>query len=131
MRCRESAGRPKITDICEAMPRSSSARGRTTIVPVHPAFIPVPYYDPAIVFFPPEPGIVIGGAIRFDFFVTIGEFFRPWGWGYCRFDWDSHVVIINNAPWRRTWINRREYVHPYEGRQYRTEERLPDRHVLH
>jgi hypothetical protein len=74
---------------------------------------------------------VIGGAIRFDFFVTIGEFFRPWGWGYCRFDWDSHVVIINNAPWRRTWINRREYVHPYEVRQYRAEERLPERHVLH
>jgi hypothetical protein len=102
-----------------------------TIVPVHPAYIPVPYYDPAIVFFPPEPGIVIGGAIRFDFFVTIGEFFRPWGWGYCRFDWDSNVVIINNAPWRRTWINRREYVHPYEVRQYRAEERLPERHVLH
>src|SRR5260370_42603340 len=54
-----------------------------TIVPVHPAYIPVPYYVPAMVFFPPEPGIVIGGAIRFDFFVTIGEFFRPWGWGYC------------------------------------------------
>jgi hypothetical protein len=102
-----------------------------TIVPVHPAFIPVPYYDPAILFFPPEPGIVIGGAIRFDFFVTIGDFFRPWGWGYCRFDWGSHVVIINNAPWRRTWINRREYVHPYEVRQYRAEERLPERHVLH
>jgi hypothetical protein len=26
--------------------------------------------------------------------------------------------IINNAPWRRTWINRREYVHPYEVRRY-------------
>jgi hypothetical protein len=48
-----------------------------------------------------------------------------------RGDWDSHVVIINNAPWRRTWINRREYVHPYEVRQYRAEERLPERHVLH
>ena len=74
---------------------------------------------------------MIGGAIRFDFFVTIGEFFRPWGWGYCGFDWDSHVVMINNAPWRRTWINRHEYVHPYEVRQYRAEERLPERHVLH
>jgi hypothetical protein len=102
-----------------------------TIVPVHPAFIPVPYYDPAIVFFAPEPGIVVGGVIRFDFFVTIGDFFRPWGWGYCRFDWDSHVVIINNAPWQRTWINRREYVHPYEIRRYRLEERLPEQHVLH
>jgi hypothetical protein len=102
-----------------------------TIVPVHPAYIPVPYYDPAIVFFPPEPGIVVVDAIRFDFFATIGEFFRPWGWGYCRFDWDSHVVIINNAPWQRTWINRREYVHPYAVRRYRVEERLPERHVLH
>ena len=89
-----------------------------TIVPVHPAFIPVPYYDPAIVFFPPAPGIVVGGVIRFGFFVTIGDFFRPWGWGYCRFDWGSHVVIINNAPWRRTWINRREYVHPYALPRY-------------
>jgi hypothetical protein len=39
------------------------------------------YYDPAIVFFPAQPGIVVVDAIRFDFFVTIGEFFRPWGWG--------------------------------------------------
>ena len=102
-----------------------------TIVPVHPAFIPVPYYDPAIVFFPPAPGIVVGGVIRFGFFVTIGDFFRPWGWGYCRFDWGSHVVIINNAPWRRTWINRHEYVHPYGVRRYGVGERLPERHVLH
>ncbi len=33
-----------------------------------------------------------------DFFVTIGEFFRPWGWGYCRFDWDSHVVSHQQCP---------------------------------
>ena len=79
----------------------------------------------------PQPGIVVGGAIRFGFFVTIGDFFRPWGWGYCRFDWGSRVVIINNAPWRRTWINRREYLHPYEVRRYRVEERLPEPHVLH
>jgi len=63
--------------------------------------------------------------------VTIGDFFRPWGWGYCRFDWGLHVVIINNAPWRRTWINRHEYVHPYEIRRYGVGERLPERHVLH
>ena len=102
-----------------------------TIVPVRPAYIPVLYYDPAIVFFPPQPGIVVGGAIRFGYFVTIGDFFLPWGWGYCRFDWGSHVVVINNAPWRRTWSNRHEYVHPYEVRRYRVEERLPERHVLH
>jgi hypothetical protein len=87
--------------------------------------------DPAIVFSPPGLGIVVGGAIRFGFFVTIGDFFHPWGWVYCRFDWGSDVVIINNAPWRRTWINRREYVHPYEIRRYSVGERLPEQHALH
>jgi hypothetical protein len=75
---------------------------------------------------------VVGGAIRFGFGVTIGGFFRPWGWGFNRFDWSTHVVIINNAPWRRTWINRREYVHPYEGvRRLPPAQRLPERHELH
>ena len=74
---------------------------------------------------------MFGGVIHFGFFVTIGDFFRPWGWGYCRFDWGSHVVIINNAPWRRTWINRHEYVHPSGVRRYGVGERIPERHVLH
>src|SRR5580698_2703635 len=52
-----------------------------TIMPVDPGFIVVPYYDPAVVFFAPRPGFVVGGAIRFGFGVTIGGFFRPWGWG--------------------------------------------------
>jgi hypothetical protein len=103
-----------------------------TIMPVNPAFIVVPYYDPRIVFFPSRPGFVIGGAIRFGFGVTIGGFFRPWGWGYNRFDWDRHVVIINNAPWRRTWVDRDRYVHPYpEIRRYPREQRAPERHELH
>jgi len=103
-----------------------------TIMPVNPAFIVVPYYDPRIVFFPPRPGIVVGGAIRFGFGVTIGGFFRPWGWGSGRFDWDAHRVIINNEPWRRTWVNRREYVHPYPGvRRFAPAERVPERHELH
>ena len=103
-----------------------------TIMPVNPAFIVVPYYDPAIVFFPPRPGFVIGGAIRFGFGVTIGAFFRPWGWGYNRFDWGAHVVFVNNAPWGRTWVNRGTYVHPYEGvRRYGPAERAPEAHPLH
>jgi Protein of unknown function (DUF3300) len=71
-----------------------------TIMPVNPAFVVVPYYDPRIVYFAPRPGFVVGGAIRFGFGVSIGGFFRPWGWGpgYGRFDWDRHAVIINNAP---------------------------------
>ena len=52
-----------------------------TIVPVHPAFIPVPYYDPAIVFFPPAPGIVVGGVIRFGLLRDHRGFLSPVGLG--------------------------------------------------
>jgi hypothetical protein len=88
-----------------------------TIMPVDPGFMVVPAYDPAIVFFPPRPGFFVGGAIHFGFGVTIGGFFRPWGWGpgVSVFDWGRHAVIINNSPWRRTWVTRGTYVHPYEG----------------
>jgi hypothetical protein len=88
-----------------------------SIVPVNPAYIVVPYYNPAIVFYPPRPGIVIGGAIRFGFGVTIGGFFAPWGWapGGIRFDWGAHALFLNNARWDRTWFNRTSYVHPYAG----------------
>ncbi len=103
-----------------------------TSMPVNPAFIVVPYYDPAVVFFAPRPGFVVGGAIRFGFGVTIGTFFRPWGWGLGRFDWRAHTVIINNAPWRRTWVNRREYVHPYPGvRRFAPGQRAVEHHELH
>ena len=85
------------------------------ITPVNPAFVVVPYYSPAVVFFAPAPGFFVGGAIRFGFGVTIGGFFRPWGWGLGRFDWRAHTVIINNTVWRRTWVNRTVYVHPYPG----------------
>jgi hypothetical protein len=103
-----------------------------TILPYNPAFVVVPYYDPRIVFFAPRPGFVLGGAIRFGFGVTIGGFFRPWGWGYQRFDWGGHRVFINNAPWGRTWVNRGAYVHPYAGvRRFAPAERVPERHELH
>jgi hypothetical protein len=86
-----------------------------TIMPANPAFVVVPYYDPAIVFFAPRAGFVIGGAISFGYGVTLGGFFGPWGWGGVgiRFDWGAHAVWINNARWGRTWANRAVYVHPY------------------
>jgi len=105
-----------------------------TIMPVDPGFIPVPYYDPAIVYFAPRPGFFVGGAIRFGFGISIGAYFRPWGWGvgFGRFDWGAHRVFINNAPWGRTWINRGAYVHPYEGvRRWGPAERVPEHHELH
>jgi len=86
-----------------------------TIMPVNPAFVVVPAYDPGIVFFAPRPGFALGGAIRFGYGVSIGAYFRPWGWGYGRFDWGARRVIINNNVWNRTYVNRTTYVHQYDG----------------
>jgi hypothetical protein len=83
------------------------------IEPVNAAFIPVPFYDPLVVYAAPRPGFAVGAAIGFGFGVTIGTFFRPWGWGYSRFDWRAHGFFVDNRPWGRTWANRRVYVHPY------------------
>lgn len=83
------------------------------IAPVNPAFICVPFYDPLVVFAAPRPGFFIGGAIGFGYGVTIGAFFRPWGWGYSRFDWRGHGFFINNRPWGREWANRAVYAQPY------------------
>jgi len=105
-----------------------------TIAPANPAFIVVPYYSPAVVFFAPRPGFVVGGAIRFGFGVTIGPAFRPWGWGvgFARFDWGGHAIFVNNARWGRTWVNRGVYVHPYpEVRHFAPVGRPPEAHVVH
>ena len=104
-----------------------------TIMPVNPGFVVVPYYDPRIVYFAPRPGFYVGGAIRFGFGASLGLFFRPWGWGpgFGRFDWGGHAVFLNNGRWGRTWYNRGEYVHPYEGfRRFGPGERFPERHEL-
>jgi len=84
-----------------------------TIDPVDPAFLYVPAYDPFIVFGPPRPGFFVGGAIGWGFGIGLGIGFRPWGWGYTRFDWGGHGVIIAGAPWGRTWYNRGVYAHSY------------------
>jgi hypothetical protein len=86
-----------------------------TIDPVNPGFIVVPTYDPLLVFAPPRPGFFIGGAIGWGFGINVGVAFRPWGWGYTRFDWGGHSVLIAGHPWARGWVNRRVYVHPYGG----------------
>lgn len=102
-----------------------------TIMPVNPAFIVVPAYNPLIVFAPPRPGFAIGLGIRFGFGVSIGMGFRPWGWGLTRFNWGGHAVIVNNAPWGRNWANRATYVHPYAVRRYaRNAPRPAENHQL-
>ena len=99
-----------------------------TILPVNPAFICVPVYDPAIVFFPPRPGFFVGGAIGFGFGITIGFAFRPWGWGVSHFAWDRHELYVGDARWGRTWANRNTYVHPYHGYQRWSGPRGPEHH---
>jgi hypothetical protein len=102
------------------------------VLPVDPGFIVVPYYNPAVVFVRPRPGIFVGGAVRFGFGVRIGGAFAPWGWGTTRFGWGERVLIVNGAPWRRTWANRAVYAHPFVAvPRYRVAARAPERHTAH
>ena len=86
-----------------------------TILPADPAFMYVPYYNPAVVFVQPRPGFAVGAAVNFGFGFNIGVAFQPWGWGAVRLDWASHGWFIHGAPWGRTWANRVVYVHNYPG----------------
>lgn len=88
-----------------------------TILPARPDYIVIPAYDPVVVYERPRPGFFIGAAIGFRFGVVVGAAYRPWGWGYNRISWNERVVVINNAPWHRTWVNRTVYVHPYTIRR--------------
>jgi hypothetical protein len=138
------AEQPQVMDAVQRMRRRSIDYGylRTnaqlvvtpgpyiTIMPANPAFVVVPAYNPAIVFAPPRPGFVIGGAIGFGFGINIGVAFRPWGWGFNRFDWGARTIFINNRPWGRTWANRAIYAHPYAFQPYRGP-RPAEHHELH
>jgi len=102
------------------------------IEPVNPDFIVVPAYDPWVVFAPPPPGFYVGGAITFGFGVTIGAWFRPWGWGACRIGWGEHAIFINNVRWERGWRNRGVYVHGYPGiHRYVAANRLEHHELIH
>ena len=139
------AQRPDVMDAVQRMRRRAAQYGYLrsnasivvgtgpfiTIMPVNPAFVVVPYYDPGVVFVAPRPGFAVGLGIRFGFSVSLGFAFRPWGWGLSFFNWGAHALIINNAPWGRTWANRATYVHPYTVRRYaRSAPRPPERHEL-
>jgi hypothetical protein len=81
------------------------------ILPVDPWYIPVPYYDPAVVFYGPKPGV----SVRYGYGVRLAPVYAPWGWGATKFGWGEKVLYINNSPWKRTWTNKAVYVHPYAG----------------
>jgi hypothetical protein len=83
------------------------------ILPVNPAYVYVPFYDPAVVFVHPRPGFVVGLGIHFGPAVVVGGAFAPWGWGSIGFAWGAHNILIDHTPWNRVWVNRRYYVHPY------------------
>jgi Protein of unknown function (DUF3300) len=87
--------------------------GYIQIVPVNPAYLYVPVYDPVVVFAPPRPGFFIGGAIHFGPAIVIGAAFAPFGWAHPYFDWRAHTIFFDATPWSREWGNRRYYVHPY------------------
>jgi hypothetical protein len=87
--------------------------GNIEILPADPVYVYVPYYDPAIVFYRPRPGLYMGGAIRFGPRIFVGGGFAPYGWASPGFGWRSHDIIIDRRPWQRTWENRERYEHPY------------------
>jgi hypothetical protein len=87
--------------------------GYVEILPVNPAYIYVPAYDPLIVFAPPRPGFVIGGAIGWGPAVVITAGFFPWGWAHPYFGWRAHAIFFDATPWNRGWVNRGYYFHSY------------------
>ena len=87
--------------------------GYIEILPVNPAYIYVPMYDPYVVYGPPPPGFFIGGAIRFGPGIVIGAGFFPWGWAHPYFSWSNHLIFFDETPWGRGWANRGFYFHPY------------------
>jgi len=95
-----------------------------TIVPVDPAFVVVPRYNPVVVFARPRPGFAIGAAMSFGPRIAVGAFV-PFGWRSPALDWRAHAVMIDGRPWDRRWNNRAEYVHPYAApvRRYEPRER--------
>ena len=108
----------------------ANAGGYVTIMPVNPAIIPVPIYNPGVVFVRPRAEFFGGGAITFGP-VTVGAAFAPWGSGHNYFDWGAHRVIIDEHPWVRTWGTRGGYAHPYEHLERHPSERRVERHDLH
>src|SRR6516162_1084496 len=90
------------------------------------------YYDPLVVFVAPRPGFNVIGAIRFGYGIHIGVAFSSWGGGTTSFGWSTNAVIVNGAPWARTWTNRAVYVHPYPAVvRYRAVGRPPEIHTVH
>ena len=94
--------------------------GYIEILPVNPAYIYVPTYDPLVVFAAPRPGFFIGGAIGWGPAVVITAGFFPWGWAHPYFGWRAHAIFFDATPWGRVWANRGYYFQPYAHPWVRT-----------
>jgi hypothetical protein len=121
--------RPEVMDAVQRMRRQArqygylapngyvnivDSGGYIEVLPLNPAVIYVPSYDPYVVFAPPRPGVVVTTAIRFGPAITIGATFGTWGWWIgSGFVWPEHTILIDHRPWVRVWGNRVGYVHPY------------------
>jgi hypothetical protein len=84
--------------------------GLIEIVPVNPAVIYVPYYNPwrvwgtlfvaypGFVVLPPPPGIVWGAGLAFDPGIAVGVY-AGFGWGFGAWApaWDGGTVLFNNS----------------------------------
>jgi hypothetical protein len=87
--------------------------GDIEIQPVNPAYVYVPVYSPAVVFYAPRPGFVIATGVRFGPAIVIAPAFGVYGWFGAGFGWRGHTILIDHRPWTRTYYNRAVYVHPY------------------
>lgn len=101
------------------------------ILPVNPAYVYVPFYDPLVVFGPPRPGIFIGGVVRFGPAIVVGAPFFAWGWAHPYFGWRTHSIFFDATPWNRGWVNRGYYVHPYAHPYVRAAGPRVERHEFH
>lgn len=109
--------------------RVTAYPGYIEILPIDPAYIYVPVYDPAVVFFRPSGHVLVSAVISFGPPVFIGPALMPFGWTRAGFIWPSHVVLIDREPWRRAWDNRFAYVHPY-ARPWHPQTPRVERHEL-
>jgi hypothetical protein len=83
--------------------------GIIAIVPVNPAYVYVPYYNPwtvwgalfvaypGYVVLPPPPGIVVGVGLAFDPVVPVGMY-SGFDWGFSAWapSWGTGTVVFNN-----------------------------------
>jgi hypothetical protein len=84
----------------QSTPQLQVTRGPAIeIIPVNPAYVVVPYYDPIIVFAPPRPRFLVSTAIYLGFGVRLGVWYEPWGWRSNGFYWPARRLVGGYPGW--------------------------------